>query len=166
MELHPLTAASLETLRVPHEVLPCDPALADTTAFCEAYGIDPADSANTIVVSSRRPPGVEVACVVLATTRLDVNRRVRSMLDVRKLSFASGERTVDLTGMMIGGVTPFGLPDDLRVLVDEAVMHRPRIVLGAGTRSAKLSLEPAALLMLPMVEVVSGLAMPAGDGPE
>jgi prolyl-tRNA editing enzyme YbaK/EbsC (Cys-tRNA(Pro) deacylase) len=165
MEVHPRTAAVLETLRVPHEVMSCDPDLADTAAFCQAYGVDPQDSANTIIVSSKRPAGVEVACVVLATSRLDVNHRVRSLLDVRKLSFASGEQTAEMTGMMIGGVTPFGLPDDLRVLVDQAVMHRPFIVLGAGTRSAKLRMEPAALLMLPSVEVVNGLAVPSTPEP-
>jgi prolyl-tRNA editing enzyme YbaK/EbsC (Cys-tRNA(Pro) deacylase) len=165
MEVHPRTAAVLETLRVPHEVMSCDPDLADTAAFCQAYGVDPQDSANTIIVSSKRPAGVEVACVVLATSRLDVNHRVRSLLDVRKLSFASGEQTAEMTGMMIGGVTPFGLPDDLRVLVDQAVMHRPFIVLGAGTRSAKLRMEPAALLMLPSVEVVNGLAVPSTSEP-
>ncbi len=165
MEVHPRTAAVLETLRVPHEVMSCDPDLADTAAFCQAYGVDPQDSANTIIVSSKRPAGVEVACVVLATGRLDVNHRVRSLLGVRKLSFASGEQTAEMTGMMIGGVTPFGLPDDLRVLVDQAVMHRPFIVLGAGTRSAKLRMEPAALLMLPSVEVVNGLAVPLTSEP-
>lgn len=165
MEVHPRTAAVLETLRVPHEVMSCDPDLADTAAFCQAYGVDPQDSANTIIVSSKRPAGVEVACVVLAASRLDVNHRVRSLLDVRKLSFASGEQTTEMTGMMIGGVTPFGLPDDLRVLVDQAVMHRPFIVLGAGTRSAKLRMEPAALLMLPSVEVVNGLAVPLTSEP-
>ncbi len=165
MELHPETAAVLEALHVPYEVMVCDPELADTAAFCEAYGVDPEDSANTILVSSKRPAGIEVACVVLATTRLDVNRKVKSMLDVRKLSFASSERTIEVTGMMIGGVTPFGLPDGLRVLVDETVMRRSSIILGAGTRSAKVRIEPAALLMLPAVEVVAGLAVPAASSP-
>ena len=142
------------------EVMACDPDLADTAAFCEAYGVDPADSANTILVASKRPAGVHAACIVLATHRLDVNRAVRSQLDVKKLSFASAELTVDLTGMEIGGVTPFGLPASMRVLVDSAVMDRSVIVLGGGNRSSKLRLPPGELTRLASVEVVEGLAQP------
>ncbi len=142
------------------EVMACDPGLADTAAFCEAYGVDPADSANTILVASKRPAGVHAACIVLATHRLDVNRAVRSQLDVKKLSFASAELTVDLTGMEIGGVTPFGLPGSMRVLVDSAVMDRSMIVLGGGNRSSKLRLPPGELTRLASVEVVEGLAQP------
>ena len=143
-----------------YEVMPCDPSLADTAAFCEAYGVEPADSANTILVASKRPPGVTAACVVLATHRLDVNRAVRDQLDVKKLSFASADLTVDLTAMQIGGVTPFGLPESMRVLVDSYVLDRASIVLGGGNRSSKLRLDPASLLVLPSVEVVEGLAAP------
>lgn len=144
-----------------YEVMPCDPSLADTAAFCEAYGVDPAESANTILVASKRPLGVNAACVVLATHRLDVNRAVRSALDVKKLSFASADLTVELTTMEIGGVTPFGLPGSMRVLVDRDVLDRSSIVLGGGNRTSKLRLDPSLLLTLPSVEVIEGLAAPA-----
>lgn len=144
-----------------YDVMKCDPSLADTAEFCKAYGVDPADSANTILVASKRPPGVNAACIVLATHRLDVNRAVRSQLDVKKLSFASADLTVDLTTMEIGGVTPFGLPQSMRVLVDAAVLGRPSIVLGGGNRTSKLRLHPNDLLALPAVEVVEALAAPA-----
>ena len=91
-----------------HELFACDPALADTAAFCAAYGFDPADSANTIVVIGKSQPPVFAACVVLATHRLDVNRAVRDRLGTRKASFASADETRELTGMAIGGVTVFG----------------------------------------------------------
>jgi len=136
----------------------CDPELADTAAFCEAYGIPLERSANTIVVSSRRPEGHSVACVVLATDRLDVNGEIRRRLDVKKASFAPAEETVAVTGMMIGGVTPFGLPVDLPVWVDARVMVPDWIILGAGSRSAKLRIEPELLTLLGNVTVVDGLA--------
>src|SRR4249920_2968416 len=98
----------LRDLGVPYELFACDPALADTAAFCEAYGFAPEDSANTIVVIGKSDPPVFAACVVLATTRLDVNRTVRDRFDRRKASFASADDTRSLTGMEIGGVTVFG----------------------------------------------------------
>jgi prolyl-tRNA editing enzyme YbaK/EbsC (Cys-tRNA(Pro) deacylase) len=153
--------AVLATLGVEHEIVPCDPALADTAAFCEAYGYAMADSANTIVVVGKTDPPRYVACVVLATTRLDVNRVVRSRLGVKKASFADAEATEALTGMTVGGVTPFGLPDPLPLWVDARVMRRDRIVLGGGSRSCKVVGPPALLLALPNAEVVEGLANPA-----
>lgn len=160
--LHPSTLHSLIALDVQHEVLKCDPTLADTAAFCEAYGVDPANSANAILVASKKPAGVVAACVVLATYRLDVNHAVRDALAVKKLSFASADLTVELTGMEIGGVTPFGLPPAMPILVDAAVMRRPTIVLGGGNRSSKLKLAPALLSRLPSVSIIEGLAQPMG----
>lgn len=149
---------ALGALGVAHELMDCDPDFADTTAFCQRYGIAPEDSANTIVVAGKAEPRAHVACIVLATTRLDVNGAVRQRLGVKKASFASADETRDLTGMVVGGVTPFGLPDDLPIWIDGAVMARPSVVVGGGSRSLKVRLAPGELLRLPGAEVVEGLA--------
>ena len=150
--------AVLGILTTEHEVVPCDPDLADTANFCEAYGYALADSANTIVVIGKSDPPVHAACIVLADSRLDVNGVVRKRLGTRKASFAPAEATADLTGLTIGGVTPFGLPADLPLWIDERVMGRDRIVLGGGSRYRKVVGPPALLLELPGAEVVPGLA--------
>ncbi|PZR80748.1 MAG: hypothetical protein DLM65_07455, partial [Candidatus Aeolococcus gillhamiae] len=76
------------------------------------------------------------------------------------------EQTAELTGMEIGGVTPFGLPVALQpVRVDAAVLGRSRVVVGGGDRSVKLVIESAVLGRTPLFEVVEGLAMPAGEPP-
>jgi prolyl-tRNA editing enzyme YbaK/EbsC (Cys-tRNA(Pro) deacylase) len=160
--------ASLEAALTGHgefELFACDPALADTAAFCAAYGFALEDSANTIVVVGKSDPPVYAACVVLATHRLDVNRTVKQRLGTRKASFASPDETRELTAMAIGGVTAFGLPDGLPLWVDAAVMDRPRIVLGGGSRSWKVIAPPSILLTLPNVEVVEGLAAIAPPRP-
>jgi prolyl-tRNA editing enzyme YbaK/EbsC (Cys-tRNA(Pro) deacylase) len=144
-----------------HELFACDPALADTAAFCAAYGFALEDSANTIVVVGKSNPPVYAACIVLATHRLDVNHAVRDRLGTRRASFASPDETRALTGHEIGGVTAFGLPEGIPLLVDAAVMARPRIVLGGGSRSWKVIAPSSILLTLPNVEVVDGLANPA-----
>ena len=136
----------------------CDPALADTAAFVEAYGIPLDHSANTIVVASKGAEPRYVACVLLATTSLDVNSAVRREMGARKVSFAAAGPVRDLTGMEIGGVTPFGLPDDLPVLVDARVLERDWVILGGGNRTSKLRIDPAALRVLPSVRVIDGLA--------
>lgn len=150
----------LSALGVEYALFPCDPELADTAQFCAAYGFALDESANTIVVVGKSEPRVYAACVVLAPYRLDVNRTVRARLGSRKASFAAADETRDLTGMAIGGVTPFGLPPDLPIWVDSAVLAQPRVVLGGGSRSWKVIAPPAILLALPSVEVVEGLAAP------
>ncbi len=153
----------LVDLGVVHEVLACDPDLADTALFCEAYGIAPEDSANAILVAGKpRPdePRPYALCLVLATHRLDVNGTVRRRLGARKASFAGADETAGLTGMVIGGVTPFGLPGSLAVWIDAAVMARPNVVIGGGSRDRKIRLAPDGLLSLPTAEVVDDLARP------
>jgi prolyl-tRNA editing enzyme YbaK/EbsC (Cys-tRNA(Pro) deacylase) len=156
-----LVRRHLEQLGITHEVVPCDPALADTAAFCEAYGYSVEESANTILVVGKSEPPRYVACVVLASTRLDVNRVVRKRLGVKKASFADPEQTKQITGMLIGGVTAFGLPDDVPIWVDERVVGRSRIVLGGGSRSCKVVGPPTLLTSQPNVEVVTDLAVEA-----
>ena len=141
-----------------YELFPCDPGLADTAAFCAAYGFALDDSANTIIVVGKGDPPRYAACVVLATHRLDVNRTVRARLERRKASFASLDERRQLTGQEIGGVTAFGLPDGVPLWVDAAVMDRPRIVLGGGSRRWKVLAPPSILRTLPGVEIVEGLA--------
>lgn len=156
--------AALAELGIDAEVIPCDPDLADTAAFCAAYDVDLEDSANCILVSSKGAPRRHCACLVLATTRLDVNRSVTRLLGVRRASFASAEETREVTGMLLGGLTPIGLPEGIPLYVDALVVARPSIVVGGGTRSAKLRLDPQALHRVPGVSVVEGLAMAAPAG--
>lgn len=153
---------ALDASGVDYEIMDCDPELADTAVFCEHYGYAMEDSANAILVKSKTGEEKFAACVLLATTRLDVNKVVRRKLGARKVSFAGPEDTRRITGMELGGVTPPGLPADLPLWVDARVMARPFIILGAGTRSAKIKVNPDYFLTLPQVEVVEGLAREAG----
>jgi prolyl-tRNA editing enzyme YbaK/EbsC (Cys-tRNA(Pro) deacylase) len=136
-----------------------DPDLADTAAFCERYGVALEDSANCVVIAGRRGETTRyAACVVLATTRADVNGVVRRRLDARKASFAPMDDAVALTGMGYGGITPIGLPAGWPVLVDAAVLERSVVVIGSGLRRSKIALPSVALGELPSAEVITGLA--------
>jgi prolyl-tRNA editing enzyme YbaK/EbsC (Cys-tRNA(Pro) deacylase) len=143
------------------DVVDIDPALADTAQFCEAYGYSMDESANAILVIGKSDPPVYAVGVVLATTRLDVNKSVRRRLGTRKASFAPPDATRELTGMEIGGVTPFALPDGLPLWIDSRVMDRSRVVVGGGSRACKVVGPPAMLLSVPGAEVVDDLAVPA-----
>ena len=140
------------------EWISIDPQYGDTADFCAQYGYDLPHSANTIIVASKRGAAAYCACIVRACDRLDVNRRVRGLMGVSRASFASPEETSELTGMMIGGVTAMALPDDLPIYADQRLLEMDYIILGAGSRSAKVKLPPQELAKLPGLEFVDGLS--------
>ena len=142
-------------------VAPIDADLADTAAFCEAYGVPLEASANCVVLAGKREGQVRMAaCLVLATTRADVNGVARRWLDVRKISFAPMDEAVAMTGMEYGGITPIGLPVDWPILVDSRVIEQQAIVIGSGVRRSKIVLPGASLAEYPGVHVLEGLANP------
>ena len=133
-----------------------DPELADTAAFCEHYGIGLDVSANCVVVEARRAERTwHAACLVLATTRADVNGIVRKHLGARKISFAPMDTAVSLTGMEYGGITPVGLPADWPILVDENVIRQQQVVIGSGIRGSKLLAATEVLASLPGAQVMA-----------
>ncbi len=142
------------------EWIAIDPQYGDTADFCAQYGYDLPHSANTIIVASKRGAAAFSGCIVRASDRLDVNRRVRHLMGVSRASFASAEETMELTGMMIGGVTALALPDGLPIYACERLLEMDYIILGAGSRSGKVKMPPHELSKLPGLEFVEELSLP------
>ena len=157
--LHPAVKAGVERHAIVCRTLVCDPALADTAAFCEHYGFSLEQAANAIVVVGKTNPPKYVCCLVLATCKLDVNKRVSGLIGTKRCSFATSEQTLDQTGMEIGGVTPIGLPD-MPIYIDSQVMSKGEVVIGGGNRSSKILLRPSELSKLQSVTVIDRLGVP------
>jgi prolyl-tRNA editing enzyme YbaK/EbsC (Cys-tRNA(Pro) deacylase) len=155
--------AAVDKLSIPYEVITIDPTYADTVAFCERYCYPLDQSANTIVVASKKEPKQFAACVVLATTQLDVNRRVKSLLGVSKASFATAEEMKALTGMEVGGVTPFALPAGISLYVDERILQLEWIILGGGGRTKKIKISPEVFTKLG-AQIVADLGLVRSAG--
>lgn len=147
--LHDKVREALDAAQATYEVLECAPELADTAEFCAHYGIPAEEACNAILVAMKTTSRQYVACLVRADTKLDVNRKVATLVAFKRLSFASSEEAAELSGMMIGGVTVAGLPPEIPIYLDERIMERPRIIIGGGNRSSKVRLAPAELLKLP-----------------
>lgn len=145
--------AALDANAMTYEVLACDPLLADTAEFCAHYGIPPENACNTIVVVAKTTPKQYVACLVNATTKLDVNHKISKLVGIKRLSFASSEETAELTDQMIGGVTLLALPGDWPVYIDERIMSLDYAILGGGNRSSKIRIAPDELRKIPNAQV-------------
>lgn len=141
--------AALDANGMTYEVLACDPLLADTAEFCAHYGIPPENACNTLVVVAKTTPKQYAACLVNATTRLDVNHKVSKLLGIKRLSFASSEETAELTNQMIGGVTLLALPAEWPVYIDERILSLDYAILGGGNRSSKIKIAPDELKKIP-----------------
>ena len=157
-DIEKAVVSNLEELGISFELVQINPDFADTAEFCREYGYELDVCGNTIVVASKRGEKQYSACIVLGSDRLDVNKTVRSLMGVSRLSFASAEETETLTGMTVGGVTPFALPQDLQVYADEKVLSLECVILGSGSRSSKLLVAPEELKKLPKVQFVAGLS--------
>jgi len=152
--------AFLDSSGLEYEIMACDPELADTAVFCERYGVPLENSVNTILVKAKTGGERFVGCVLLADSRLDVNRVVRKRLQARRVSFASADETRDITGMEIGGVTPLCLPEDLPLWIDRRVMDMEFLILGGGNRSSKIKISPRIFDRVPSSSIIDGLAKP------
>jgi prolyl-tRNA editing enzyme YbaK/EbsC (Cys-tRNA(Pro) deacylase) len=159
-EAEQAAVGAAERFGLPLELIPCNPEHADTAAFCEHYGYPAERAANTIIVASKKEPKRYAACVVLATTRLDVNHAVRDLLGAAKCSFATAEEMRALTGMAVGGVTAFGLPEGVPLFVDSRVLDLDWVILGTGGRNGKIRISPEVFRRVPGAKVVEGLAVP------
>ena len=151
--LHDRVREALDDAGAEYDTLACEEHLADTAEFCAHYGISPDEACNALLVVLKTTPRSYVACLVRADTRLDVNRKLADITGVKRMSFASGEDTVALTGQQIGGVSVAGLPAGIPLYIDERVMDRERVIIGGGNRTSKARLAPAELLKLPNASV-------------
>lgn len=149
---------ALQRTEISFEIINIDPEFSDTAAFCERYAYPPENTCNTIIVVSKRGQKKYAVCVVLANTKLDVNKRVKNLLGTSKASFATSDEMAELTGMVVGGVTPFSLPAELPLYVDERIMSREWVILGGGSRRIKIKIAPEVFRKLG-AEIVSDLAL-------
>jgi len=148
----------LESTELKFEIMDCNPELADTKIFCKEYNINPEDSVNAILVKTKTGELKYALCALLATTRLDINNLIKKKLNARKVSFADSEETTKITEMIIGGVTPLTLPNNLPLWIDSRIMLRDLIILGGGNRSSKIKISPTIFNFTPNAEIIVGLA--------
>ena len=158
MGIEEIIKTAIANQNIECEFIPCNPKFADTQQFCEHYGYPPVNSANTIIVASRREPKSFAACVASATRKLDINKTIRKLLGVRHLSFATPEDTYNVTGMMIGGVTIFGLPETIPIYIDSQVLSLDYVIFGGGSRSLKIKMNPYEIRKIHQIQFINGLA--------
>ena len=150
---------TLKKTSLDYEIIEINPEYADTYEFCKKYNYPINKSANTIIVCSKKEPVTFAAAIISASKKLDVNHRLKELMSVGRISFAKSEQTKALTGMMIGGVTLFGLPENLTIYADKRLLGFDYIILGGGGRSSKIKISPNILNEIKQVQIIENLAI-------
>ena len=160
-ELDPNVQQAVDALGVHCEVLECNPEWADTDVFCANYNIPRDHAANAILIASKSEPKQYAVCLVLATTKIDVNHAVSKLMGIKRLSFAPAEETKVVTGQAIGGVTVFALPPAIPLYIDNRIMEKDYVIVGGGNRSTKIKLAPSELRKIPQA-ITADIAIEKG----
>ena len=154
VEIHKTVAKLFESNREDLELFQCLDEFSDTQNFCDHYGFDIEDSCNAILIKAKKPEEFYAMFCVLGSTRLDVNTKAKNAMGAKRVSFASREEAEQVTNQIYGGISPLGLPENLKIFIDENVMNREKLFIGAGNRVSKFFLSPELLVELTKAEVL------------
>ncbi len=138
-----------------------DPQYMNGKALGEHYGINIDDGANCVIIEAKNNESSEfVAVVIPVGNRADLNGFVKKHLGARRVSLAPLDKVIEATGMEYGSITPFGLPSSWKILIDEVLMNKEKIIIGGGKQISKLLVPTAVFKILPNVEIIKGLSSP------
>lgn len=154
VEIHNTVAKVFENNKENLEIYECKDEFSDTQNFCDHYGFDIEDSCNAILIKAKKPKEFYAMFCVLGSTRLDVNQKAKIAMGAKRVSFASREEAELVTNQIYGGISPLGLPDNMKMFVDQNVMNREKLFIGAGNRVSKFFLSPKLLVELTNAEVL------------
>tara|TARA_B100000927_G_scaffold130278_1_gene104843 strand:- start:1746 stop:2222 length:477 start_codon:yes stop_codon:yes gene_type:complete len=154
VEIHNTVAKVFENNKENLEIYECKDEFSDTQNFCDHYGFDIEDSCNAILIKAKKPEEFYAMFCVLGSTRLDVNQKAKIAMGAKRVSFASREEAELVTNQIYGGISPLGLPDNMKIFVDQNVMNREKLFIGAGNRVSKFFLSPKLLVELTNAEVL------------
>ena len=154
VEIHNTVAKVFEDNVEALEIYECKDEFSDTQNFCDHYGFDIEDSCNAILIKAKKPKEFYAMFCVLGSTRLDVNQKAKIAMGAKRVSFASREEAELVTNQIYGGISPLGLPDNMKIFVDQNVMNREKLFIGAGNRVSKFFLSPKLLVELTNAEVL------------
>ena len=154
VEIHNTVAKVFENNKENLEIYECKDEFSDTQNFCDHYGFDIEDSCNAILIKAKKPKEFYAMFCVLGSTRLDVNQKAKIAMGAKRVSFASREEAELVTNQIYGGLSPLGLPDNMKIFVDQNVMNREKLFIGAGNRVSKFFLSPKLLVELTNAEVL------------
>src|SRR5512143_1907602 len=138
----PPASIALEKLNIPHQIFRHE---APVTSFEQAAADRnqrPEQIVRSILFQIR--PGEVVMVLMAGPAQVDW-RKLRQLVGRSRIRMATEEEVLDVTGYRIGTVSPFGLKNSVRVLIDSSVLQEEEISTGSGVRNMAIILKSADL---------------------
>lgn len=149
----PPASLALEKLQIPHRIFQHE---APVMSF-EQAAADRNQRPEQIVRSILFQVGPEEFMMVLVAGREQVEwKKLRQLVKRSRVRMATEEEVLEVTGYRIGTVSPFGLKNPVRIVIDPSVLKEEEISIGSGVRNMAILMKSADVRRaLPDSEVVA-----------
>lgn len=138
----PPASLALEKLNIPHKVFRHETPVLSFEQAASDRNQRPEQIVRSILFQIRP----EEFMMVLVAGREQVDwKRLRQMVGRSRVRMATEEEVLDVTGYRIGTVSPFGLKNPVRVLIDSSVLREEEISVGSGVRNMAILMKSADL---------------------
>ena len=153
MHEKPPASIALDKLNIPHRVFRHERHLETFEQAAEDRKQRPGQIVRSILFQIRP----EEFVMVLMAGREQVDwRKLRRLVGRSRIRMATEAEVLEVTGFRIGTVSPFGLKDQIRVLIDASVLAEEEISTGSGVRNMAIILKSTDLRRaLENAEIVS-----------
>jgi Cys-tRNA(Pro) deacylase len=142
MNEKPPASIALEKLNIPHQVFRHEKPVMSFEQAAEERKQRPEQIVRSILFQIR--PGEFMMVLVAGREQVDW-RKLRQLVRRSRVRMATEEEVLEVTGYRIGTVSPFGLKNQVRVLIDESVLREEELSLGSGARQIAILIKSADL---------------------
>lgn len=138
----PPASIALEALHIPHQVFRHEKPLTSFEQAAEERKQRPEQIVRSILFQVRP----EEFVMVLVAGREQVDwRKLRQLIGRSRVRMATEEEVLEVTGYRVGTVSPFGLKNQVKVLIDESVLQEEEVSTGSGVRNIAIIIKSADL---------------------
>jgi Cys-tRNA(Pro)/Cys-tRNA(Cys) deacylase len=153
MNEKPPASIALDQLNIPHQVFQHETPVLSFEQAASDRNQRPEQIVRSILFQIR--PDEFVMVLVAGRDQVDW-KKLRQLVGRSRIRMATEEEVLNVTGYRIGTVSPFGLKNPVKVLIDESVLREEEISTGSGIRNMAIILKSEDLrLALGNAEVVS-----------
>jgi Cys-tRNA(Pro) deacylase len=154
----PPASIALEALNISHQIFHHEKPLLSFEQAAAERSQRPEQIVRSILFQIR--PEEFVLVLVAGPDQVDW-RKLRQIVGRSRIRMATEEEVLEVTGYRIGTVSPFGLKNHVRVLIDESVLREEEVSTGSGVRNTAIILKSKDLRQaLAESEIVSLLESP------
>ena len=156
MDTHsqPPASIALDALGIPHRVFRHEKPVSSFEEAAIARNQRPEQIVRSILFQVR--PGEFVMVLMAGPDQIDW-KKLRQLVKRSRVRMATEEEVLDMTGYRVGTVSPFGLKNQVRIMIDASVLREEEISIGSGVRNTAIVMKsedvPKALGDVEIVEL-------------